>query len=137
MYDAEDRRRGADADRERQRGDGGEPGHAGELAQRIPRVLHELVNPFGTAHISLPSLANAAAGGVDSLDVAEATDGFRARELGVEAAGDVLARAHLDVERELRVDLVSDARLPDEGAQLAAEDALARHGVASGAIAAR
>jgi hypothetical protein len=50
-----------------------------------------------------------------------------ARELGVEPTRDVLARAHLDVERELGVDFVGDARLPQEGSQLATERPRARH----------
>jgi len=125
---AEDRRRRADADRQRKRGDGGEARHTSELAERVARILHELVDPFCTAHIALPSLADTATGVVDSLNVAEPADSFRAGELGVEAARDVLARAHLDVERELRVDLVGHTRLEQHRAELSAESALARHG---------
>src|SRR5512132_4034528 len=128
VHDAEDGGRRPDPDGECQRSDCGETGHARELTQRIATVLHDFMYPFSSAHVALPPLADAAAGVVDSLDVAEATDGLRTRQLGVEAARDVLARAHLDVERQLGVDLVGDARLPDERPQLATERALTRHG---------
>jgi len=126
--DAEDCGGRTDTDGQRQRGDRGEPRHASELSQRITRVLPELVDPFCTAHISLPSFANAATGVVDSIEVAEATDGFGARDLGLEPTRDVFARAHLDVERELGVDFVGDARFPQEGSQLATECPRTRHG---------
>src|SRR5262245_61919693 len=101
--DTEDGSRRSDADGERERRHGSERRHASELSDGITRVLHELMDPFGTAHIALPSFAYSATRVVDSLDVAKAADGFCAGELGIQAAGDVFTRAHLDVERQLGV----------------------------------
>jgi hypothetical protein len=128
MHDTEDRRGGTNADRERERGHRGEPRHPRELAERVSRVLRELVEQFCALHISISPFADAATGGIDSLNVPEPADGLRARELRVDPARDVLARAHLDVERELRVHLFRDTRLPEEGAELTPEGAGSWHG---------
>ena len=108
---------GADAERQRDDGHGRESRVAQQLANGKPDVVRELGEIFGAAHVSIPSAAYSPAGRVYTIDVAEALDGGLARGRRFHAAGHELADPHLDVELELRVDLLVHAAAPDPRTQ--------------------
>ena len=112
VHRAEDRRGGADADREREQRDQRETRLRDEVPHGERDVLGELRPVFRPSHVVVLLAAERPAGGVDLVDVAEAADGRRAGRGRVHAPRHELARPHLDVKRELGVDFVLDPGLP-------------------------
>ena len=118
---AEDRGSRADAESERDDSGEREPGAAKQLPDGEGDVLPQFGHVLGPSHLVVPLLSERPAPGVDPIDVAEAPDRFLARCVRAHPALDELADAHLDVEGELGVDLVVDARPPEPRAQPLAE----------------
>jgi hypothetical protein len=114
LHGAEDRGRGTDAEGEGQDGHGGEPRRARELAQGEARVLHRLRDVFDRADLFFSLFSQHGALLPDLVEIAETPSRFFARGGGAEAARGQLARTHLQVERQLVVDLALDARPSEE-----------------------
>ncbi len=107
--DAEDRGVGADAERQREHGDDREAGRARQSANRVARVLRELVQPLAAPHV-----ARDFANGRDIAEVAARVATRVARRL---AARDAVLHIHLEMRSNLGVQLgVSRAAaLPPHG----------------------
>ena len=112
VHRAENCRRAADAERERQNRNCGEAGMLSQLTQCEGDVLRELAKILGSLHVLIPCGAERAKGRAHASDVAEAALGFASRGISVHAAVDELARPHLDMEGELLVHFFSNARTP-------------------------
>ena len=80
-------------------------------------ILRELREVFRAAHVVVPLFADGAAGRVDPVDVPEPPNRGLARLGRMHPLFDELARAHLDVKGELRVDFVFDAGSPETRAE--------------------
>ena len=98
MNSGEDRRVGADAERERQHGHGGEARRASEHAQCVADILPPLGEELGAHHPPPPPLVDRHAGQARALDVAEAVQRQLARARRRLAALDQLADPHVQVE---------------------------------------
>jgi hypothetical protein len=112
VHRAENRRRPADAERERDDRDGREGPMLQELPTRKHDVLNELAHVFRSLHVVIPPSAQRAERRAHPLDVAEAALGFASRRVGVHAGRDQIARPHLDVERDLVAHFLADVFLP-------------------------
>jgi hypothetical protein len=135
---AEDGGRGPDAQREHQHRGEVDGGRAAQGARAEGEVLPEVGEVLGALHGVISLAADGAALARDALDGAEAPECLGARGLGRHPAAGELARAHLEVEGDLAVHLLRDARLPEQPAEEGAGGAgAAGHGSASGGGAAR
>ena len=103
---------GADAERERQRRHQGEGGRALQLPDREPEVAPKLVEPLREAHVAVSPSANCRHRLSEARDIAEPPEGQLSRRRRIHAARDELARAHLDVQGELLVDLALERHTP-------------------------
>src|SRR5436189_6488564 len=95
---AEHRRRGADAERQREHGDEREAGRLGELAERERYVLAELIAILSAARVAIAFVAVAAALRVDGFRVAESAFSFSPRLFGSHSLLDEPARRPLHME---------------------------------------
>ena len=96
--DAEDRRRQADAERERQHHDGTERGRAADHAQAVAHVLHQLIEPDGDPDRARVFLRE--------RDAAEPLQRRGARIVGRHAAVDVVRHLAFEVIADVRVEIV-------------------------------
>ena len=88
---------------------------AGELPQLPERefqIVPELLEPEGDAHFTISLSAKVGHRAFEARDVAQSTERQLAGGLRIHAALDELARPHLDVQRELFVDLLIDRDAP-------------------------
>ena len=110
---AEDRRRAADAERKRENGHCRETGILPELAKREAEILRQLAEVLEEFHLPISPCAKRVKRRPHPAEVAEPVLGGPARRLRIHSACDVLAGAHLEVEGEFFVHLVSNARPPE------------------------
>ena len=109
VSDAEDRRRRADAERQREQRGRGEAGRPAEPAEGVSKVLLEGVDDGQAAAIAVSLL--------HLVDAAEVAAGGQAGGLGAHPLRLVLARLHLQVERHLVVEVLLLARPANGGHQ--------------------
>lgn len=114
---AEDRGRGADAERERQHRDRREAGVLAKLATREDDVLRELAEILGALHVPVSPRAERLKRRAHVFEIAEPAFRFAPCRRRVHAARDELPRSHLDVKRELLVDFVGDPRTPPDAVE--------------------
>jgi hypothetical protein len=112
VHDAEDRRRRADAERERDRRDEGEAGIPEQLPDREREVLTQLGEVLVSAHGVIPLVPKLSAERLRAVEIAEARERRAARLFRRHAARDILADAHFEVKGDLVGDLVFHLRLP-------------------------
>ena len=117
LHGAEDGRCGADAEREREHCDGREARASGKLPAGKLHVLSELREILRAAHVVIPLLSKRATSRVHPVDVPEPSYRGLARLRRRHASFDELARSHVDVEGQLRVDFVLDPGPPEPRAQ--------------------
>jgi hypothetical protein len=108
---AEDRCRPADAEGERQDGNGGEAAVLEQLPRRERQVLPQLCDVLSPFHVFISSMPERTKRGSHAPQIAESPLGFTSRRRRIESAFDVLARPHLEMEGDLLVDFVVEARL--------------------------
>src|SRR3954466_188307 len=117
---AEDRAGRADAERQRERRDGREPGAAAKLANRVLRVLAERGEPARARRLAIALLPLLFAFGADAPEVPELRQRLPARLFLAHSLGHIFADAHIQVELELGIDLLLDGGLPEKGSKLLA-----------------
>lgn len=88
-----------------------------QLAKRKLQIVHELFEPKGHAHFTISLSAKVRHCAFEAREVAQATRRQVAGGLRIHAALDELARPHLDVQRELLVDLLIDRDAPEPRTQ--------------------
>ena len=113
----EDRRVRADAERERADDDRREADVASQCAERVDDVLLQLFHHIGSLHCTLSLFVHDDAVVSHGGDVAELTQGFLSGRVGRPSGGDQSLRAHLEVERQLVVDLARDVRAAKRNAK--------------------
>ena len=88
------------------------PGDRLHLPERVRHIVSELLEPLCQSHLSISLSAKVLAGPFELPEIADPRQHDLARGLRVHAALDQLARAHLDVEGELLVDLLIERHTP-------------------------
>src|SRR4029079_4470646 len=83
----------------------GETRRTSQHAQRVTRILPQLCQIVGSRHATLPSFTDCYALLSGAVIVAESAQRERARSIRRNALVDEFARPHLDMERELGVDV--------------------------------
>src|SRR5262249_30606620 len=112
--------RGPDPEREGQDREEREARAPRHLPAGVGEVLADVAPPLAPGEVAVASLGDPPALPPRVFEVAELAERLLPRALGIEAALHVLARAHLEVERQLVVHLAVGRRLPErEEASLA------------------
>jgi hypothetical protein len=110
---AEDGRRRANAQRQRQQCHGGKPGILEELPRREREVLSKFTEILCAFHMPVSPCAESAQCDPRPFDVAGATLRLAPRRHRIHAALDEIAHAHLEVKRQFVVDFVGDGWSPE------------------------
>ena len=108
--EAEDGGGAANPEREREDRDGGKPAMGQQLADSESNVAKALVHVLAALHAALRFPAKLAAGAIGGSQIAEAPKRFGTGFGRRPSAIDVFAGSHLQMERELLVDVAVDAR---------------------------
>ena len=90
-----------------------------QLPQRNRHVVSDVVEPLCQSHLAISLSAKVLARPFELPEVADARQHDLARDLRIHPALDELARAHLDVEGELFVDLLVERHAPQPRAERA------------------
>src|SRR6185436_16036987 len=102
----------ADAECQRDRGHEGESRRRNQLPDGEPDVVAELLDESRQSHLAFSLSAQVHARAFELSEVANARQDDVARPFWIEAALDELARAQLDVQRELFIDLLVERDTP-------------------------
>ena len=111
--DAEDRAVGANAERERDDGDGREPGRPAQDANRVDEVLPQLADVRTARHPPREPLIDVDALALGAFVIAKLLHRAAARLVGRHALRDELADPHVEMKVELALDVGTDRRVPD------------------------
>src|SRR5262249_25681045 len=98
-------RRRTDADAERQNGDHGPTHVSSKCAYCVPKILTKGIDELSARHATLSPVADGEALRARRMEVAHSGERFLVRRDRAESARDVVFRSHLDVKRELVVDV--------------------------------
>jgi hypothetical protein len=108
----EDRAVGPDAKREGDRRDEGEPRRRLELPHRESHIVPQLFEPLCQSHLSISLSAKIYTGPFELTRITNPREHHLARDPRVHSLLDQLASPHLDMERDLFIDLSGDVDTP-------------------------